>query len=308
MTTQTIGSGAQIPQYTCQVPKEEPKEEQASVQTPPEDTVEYQEPKNDITIKQAVKCVAGGLIGMGIETVGNTASCIGSILKPTSNNAVWQAGKTIWKTDMIGTNLKIAATILLPVATLAAPILTAIGSAGYGLFRGGYEGAKEDHGLNDAVKETIKDVKKFHKYSSDDMVDMLQEVQEPHLEPGQEPIDIKVLEAGKGLVGAAAGGVVDGVGMTAVTWAKLPKATFRAYQAVLNMDSGPVLKTTAAILLPIPVALAVPLAPVAAGVYGVYKGFADGYNKGILESVGNRFEEVGKFHKDTSELLAKEWK
>jgi len=262
-----------------------------------------EEPVHDITIGQAVKCVTGAIVGMAIESGGNTASSLISILKPTRDNAVWRAGNALWKTDMVGPNIKFAATFLLPVATVAAPVLTAIGSAGYGLYSGGTEGLEKESSLRDVVDKSVRDVRNFHTYLSEDMVAQLQEIEKPHLPPGEESFDIKPVQAAKSLAAAGAGAVIDGVGVTAITWAKLPKATVKLYQAVNDMEAGPVLKNTVRVLLPVPIALSVPLAPVAATVYGVYKGFGDCYNNGFAESVNNRFQDVKGYHQWTSEIL-----
>ncbi|MDQ7821233.1 MAG: hypothetical protein RDV48_00425 [Candidatus Eremiobacteraeota bacterium] len=257
--------------------------------------------KEDITIKQAVTGLASAVAGAGIETVGNTASSLVNLPK-----AVYHAGRTIWMTDTIGPVLKTTLTALLPVATVAAPIIVAVGSLGYGMFHGFGEGV--EHGFGSAVKATADDVKHFHNDLAKKAVDAMQEFETPHLEPGEKPYDIKLVEAGKGLVGAVAGGTIEGVGIGGLTLAKTPKATYRTYEAIYKTDSvGPVIKTTASILVPVAVALATPLGTVGGAVYGVYKGFADAYKEGLVESVKNRAHDVKEFHETTSKWLSKSW-
>jgi hypothetical protein len=164
-----------------------------------------------------------------------------------------------------------------------------------------------EHGLGEAVKATAKDVKTFHKDLASKAVNELQNLETPHLKPGEKPYDIKVIEAGKGIVGAAAGAVIDGTGVGGLTLAKLPKGSYRVYEAIFKSDIGPVAKTTASILAPVVIALATPLATVGGAVYGVYKGFADAYKEGLADSVKNRFHDVKEYHEATAKMLNRSW-
>jgi hypothetical protein len=296
-----------------QVKRDQPQTQPEAPPSQPQDTVstgdEQQHPKNDITIKQAVSALAGAAVGGVIEGVGNTASSIYNLPK-----GVFHAAKTIWKTDLIGPNLKIAATILLPVATVATPIIVALGSIGYGFYHGAAEAGEHSEkegfakGMKEAVTQTAKDVKYFHKDLASKAVNELANLEVPHLEPGQKPYDIKIIEAGKGLVGAAAGAVIDGVGVGGLALAKTPKGTFRLYQAIFNSDQGPVLKTTESLLAPVAVCLASPLATVGGTLYGTYKGFGDAYQKGLGESINNRLHDVKEFNDATKKALENPWK
>jgi hypothetical protein len=255
--------------------------------------------KEDITIKQAVTGLAGAVAGAAIEGVGNTLSSVVNLPRAT-----YYAGKALWKTEMIGPVLKTSLAMLLPVGALAVPVLTALGSIGYGMFHGFQEGVEK--GLGSAVKETAKDVKYFHKDIAQKAVDGLQQIETGHLPEGQEPYDIKVIEAGKGLVGAAAGAVVDGVGVGAVTLGNTPRGVYKAYKHILTSDEiGPVLKTTASLLVLPAAVLATPLATVGGAVYGVYKGFGDAYRDGITKSAGERFNDVKEYYKAVDKFLDK---
>jgi hypothetical protein len=302
MTLQSLSTvNPQVPMAAQQVKKEEPEQQNAVTNTTDNVTVNQDShEKNDITIAQAFKGLAGAVAGATIETVGNTASSLVNLPKAT-----FHAGRTIWATDMIGPVLKTSLTALLPVAVVATPVVVALGSLGYGLFHGFGEGV--EHGVGEAVKATAKDVKTFHKDLASKAVNELQNLETPHLQPGEKPYDIKVIEAGKGIIGAAAGAVVDGVGVGGLTLAKLPKGTYRTYEAILKGDIGPVAKTTASLLAPIAIALAAPLATVGGAVYGVYKGFADAYKEGLVDSVKNRMHDVKEYHDMTSKFLNKSW-
>jgi len=302
MTLQSLS--AVNPQFTMsaqQIRKEEPEQQNTAADTT--DNVELNQDaqdRHDITIAQAFKGLVGAAAGATIETVGNTASSLVNLPKAT-----YHAAKTIWKTDVIGPVLKTSLTALLPVAVAATPALVALGSLGFGIFRGFSEGM--EHGLGQAVKASVKDVKSFHNDLASKAVNELQEFETPHLEPGEEPYDIKIIEAGKGILGATAGAVIDGAGVGGLTLAKLPRGTYRTYEAILKSDVGPVAKTTAGILAPVVIALATPLATVGGAVYGVYKGFADAYKEGLVDSVKNRVHDVKEFHEMTSKFLNKSW-
>lgn len=242
---------------------------------------------NDITIKQALTAIGGAAIGAGIETVGNTASSIVNLPK-----AVHQAYKTVWTTELIGPVLKTALSALLPVGALAAPILTALVSCGIGIFHGAAEGM--ENGLGAAVKATAEDVKTFHTELSPKLVEKMQEIAMRELPEGQQPYDIKITEAGKGIVGAAAGAVIDGTGVGAITLLRTPQGVLKMYKEIFK-DQGPVLAILESVLVLPAAVLATPIATVAGAVYGVYKGFADAYQDGLSKSVRERFHDVSTY-------------
>ncbi|MCE1247247.1 MAG: hypothetical protein LWY06_11435 [Firmicutes bacterium] len=272
------------------------KEEAAPQNTNDSVVINDEKPKNDITIKQAITGLGGALIGAGIEGVGNTASSIVKLPRAT-----FKAAKAIWNTELIGPVLKTSLTALLPVAVIATPVLTCLGSIGYGLFSGFEDG--KDKGLGATVKEAAQDVKKFHTEIAEKAVDSLQEIETFHLEQGQKPYDIKLVEAGKGLIGAVAGAPVEAVGVGGLALLKTPRLTYKAYESILKSDQGPVLKTTESLLVPFAAVLAAPLCTVGAAVYGVYKGFGDAYKDGLGESVKNRFNDISEFNKLTQKAF-----
>lgn len=274
------------------------KSQEPTNAAPPADTVTLNEPeeKKDITIRQALTGFAGAAAGAVIETVGNTASSIVNLPKAT-----YLAYKALVNTEMIGPVLKTTIAALLPVGALAVPILTAIGSCGYGMFHGFGEGV--EHGLGGAIKETAQDVKFFHKDIAQKAVKGLQEIETGHLPEGQEPYDIKVIEAGKGLVGATAGAVIDGVGIGGVTLLNTPRGIFKAYSEIFKSDQGPVLKTCESLLVLPAALLAAPFATVGGAVYGMYSGFGEAYRKGIPESVTKSAENVTEYAKMINKAL-----
>lgn len=256
--------------------------------------------KEDITIGQAFKALAGAACSVPIETVGNTLSTVVNLPK-----GVYHAYKTVWNTELIGPVLKTAISALIPITAVAAPVLVAVASAGFGIYRGASEGC--EHGPGEAINKSIEDVKYFHKDIAKKVVDSLQDLETHHLPEGEKPYDIRVIDAGKGLIGAAAGATIDGAGVGGLTLLKTPKGLYRAYE-MLAKDShiGPVLKTTIGLLIPPAAVLATPLATVGGAVYGLYKGFGDAYRDGVSKSVENRLDDVHKYHDLTKKALEHE--
>lgn len=261
---------------------------------PPQDP-----PKNDITISQAAAALTGAVLVAGIETVGNTACSV--VRTP---QALVQAYKTLYKTDYIGPVLKTAIAVTLPVGLVAFPVLTAIGSCGFGLFRGFQEGM--EHGVVSAVKEGAKDIGRFNKEIAGKGIELMKEAEEEHLPPGDKPYDIKIIEAGKGLVGGVAGAVIDGAGIGLITAVRTPQGVFRVYKEIWTSDQGPVLRVTESILVPPAALLAAPLATVGGALYGLVTGFGAGYSKGLSESLDKSFETVSQYNKMVSEALKDE--
>lgn len=250
----------------------------------------------DITIGQAVSALVGAAAVATIETVGNTASSI--VQTP---RAIAQAYKTLYKTDKIGPVLKTAIAVTLPVALVAGPAATALGSFGYGLFRGASEAI--EHDLATAVSEGFRDIGRFNKDVAGKLVDAMKEEETEKLPEGQKPYDIKVLEAGKGLVGGIAGAAIVGGGVGAITALRTPQGVIKAYSEIWKSDMGPVLKTTASILVPPAAIVAAPLGLVGGAVYGIATGFAEGYQKGVSESIAKSVESVGKVNDGISAVL-----
>ncbi|MGV8121498.1 MAG: hypothetical protein AB2L14_17200 [Candidatus Xenobiia bacterium LiM19] len=173
MTLQSLSTvNQQLPMAAQQIRKEEPEQQNTAANTT--DNVEINQDthdKHDITIAQAFKGLTGAVTGATIEAVGNTASSLVNLPKAT-----FHAARTIWKTDVIGPVLKTSLTALLPVAVVATPIVVALGSIGFGLFRGFSEGM--EHGLGEAVKASAKDVKTFHNDLASKAVNELQDLED----------------------------------------------------------------------------------------------------------------------------------
>lgn len=263
--------------------------------TPPVD----EEPK-DITIGQAVSAFVGAAAGAVIETAGVTTL---SLLSTPRN--VIQAYKTLWNTERLGPILKTTLGALIPAAAVATPVAAALGSCVYGLYRGFTQGM--EGGVGHAISETAGDVNNFRKEMGGKLIQWLKEVETEPLPPGEEPYEIRVIEGGKGLVGAAAGAVIDGVGVGAITLVNTPRATVKAFRTILkDEDHGPIWKTTVGLLVPPVAILATPIGLVGGALWGLGTGAAKGYSEGLGESLTNSVDNVRKFNKIVNEAMD-EW-
>ena len=278
--------GMLTPQYTPQYRSAAPAKNAV--------TPSYHE--KDITIGQAVSALAGAAAVATIETVGNTASSL--VQTP---RALVQAYKTLYKTDKIGPVLKTTIAATLPLALVAGPAATALGSFAFGLYRGASEAV--EHDLATAVGEGVKDIGRFNKDIAGKLVDEMKSQETEKLPEGQKPYDIKVVEAGKGLVSGVAGAAIVGASVGAITALRTPQGVVKAYSEIWKSDMGPVLKTTASILVPPGAVVAAPLGLVGGVVYGMATGFAEGYKNGVSASVEQSLNQVKKYNDAVGQLV-----
>lgn len=260
---------------------------------PPQDTVDPAPPRDSddkVTWGKAFRGLACAIPSAVITGVGCTASALVNDVPATIS-----ASKAIWNTPHIGPNLKTMSFLLLPVATVAAPILTAIGATGYGLYSGFARGVEE--GFGKAITGAGEDVKKFHTDMAGKLVESLGEIEHPSSLPDDhQPFDIPVSKAAKGLVGAAIGGAITGVGATAIVGLHALPGAVRLGAELWKSDTALPLKTVGTVLIPPAVPLAVGLAPVGGVLAGVFFGAKDAYTKGFGEAIGNSFSNLGKLH------------
>jgi len=141
--------------------------------------------------------LAGVPIGGAVIGAGNTFIALVRLPKATS-----EAYKALWRTETIGPNLKTLFSLTAPAVIVAVPPVVAlastVGGAGYGVYLGFIDPLK-------VVGRTIGVVKKFDRRIVDELVAELMEFH-PRLDEGQEPYDIKIAEAFKGLFCAIAFG------------------------------------------------------------------------------------------------------
>lgn len=242
--------------------------------------------------------LVGAAAGAAIEVVGNTA---GSIYHSAVGTT--EAYRSLWKTEAIGPWLKGSIAMLIPVATVAVPVLTAIGSAGVGLYRGFTEGIR--NGLGGAVDASIKDVKSFNTELAVDARKGIRELADDKPGDGEEPFDISPV---RGVTGALAGlgnTVVGGVGIGVSTLSQLPEAFLTANRAIAKSDMGLPLKTVShAVSLPLAV-VAAPLGFVGGALFGLGSGAYYGYKEGFGEAFTQTGGHVKQYHKAVDDGLAR---
>lgn len=267
-----------------------------STNTIQNNTVTRERYDHDIKLGQLFNGLTGSAASSVIDSVGATASSIIHLPK-----ALYNAYKATWKTQAIGPVLKTAISALLPVGALLAPPLVAIGGLGWGIVSG--FGNAVDKGVAGAVKQSFEDVKNFNTQGVPKVYEWLLKAENALPPEGEKPYDIKVIEAGKGLVSAAVGAAIEGPAVGAITTARLPQGFFKVYKKIISADIGPVTKTAALVLTPPLFLLVPPLGLVGGTLYGMYAGFRDGYQKGVTESVKNRIDDVKKYNEMTKEIV-----
>lgn len=249
-----------------------------------------------VTWGEAFEGLASAVAVAGIETVGNTASSLVNLPKAT-----YHAYRAALLTPQIGPVLKTCIALTLPAAVVAAPVLTALGSFGFGLWRGFTEGV--EHGIGKAVQQGVDDVKYFHKDMAGQLVKAMSEYEIDELPPGEEPFDISIVGGAKGLAAGVTAGAIDGVGIGASTLIHTPRAAFKAGKALWESDAALPLKVIGTALIPPTAVIAAPLGLVGGALYGLATGAHAGYTKGYGEAVSNAVETVGDFNKMVHEGL-----
>jgi len=244
------------------------------------------------------KGLVGGVVGGAIEGVGIGAS---SLVR--SPQVAYHTLKAVWKSKMLGPILKSTLTPVVIAAGITAPVFAALGGTLYGMFEGFKEGAeKSPLAVPAAAGNTIK---QFHNELAGKAVEAVTELSQKEPESVEEVYEIRVIEAGKGLVGGAAAAAVAGVGIGASTLVNVPGAYVRASSEIWKSDAALPLKVGGQLLATGAAALAVPLATVGGALYGLGTGAYHGYSEGILPAVGDAAKDVKKYHDGVSEAIYK---
>lgn len=279
-----------------QMPVQPSVSQAVNTPAPPSPTEAVAEPRDEISIAQAAKGLAGAVAVAGIETVGNTASAIVHLPSTTV-----QAYKSLYQTAWLGPVLKGAVGLTLPAAIVAAPVLTALGSMAFGLYRGADKGSKM--GLSNAVKTGLSDVNSFNQFVASVPVETRNDAS-TILPAGQKPYEIRVGQAALGIVAGACGAVIDGAGIGLSTLANTPRGLIHTYRDVWKSDQGPVLKTFESLLLPAAAILAPPIALVGGTLYGLFSGSVHGYHDGLGASLSSAMHDVTTFNKQVDQAMS----
>lgn len=231
------------------------------------------------------KGLTGSVLAGTIEGTGGLVA--GAIKTP---RITYEAVKGTWNSKMLGPILKSTITPVVLAAGLAAPAFTALAGTGYGLFEGFVKGAEE--GPLAAASQAVETCKKMHGHFTDRIVDGIREAATKEPASPDEVYEISLVEAGKGLVGAAAAAAIDGVGVPlSVAW-HIPGLYGEVTENIWQSDASVPLKVGGQLLATAATALALPLSAVGGALYGMGKGAVDGYQHGAGTSVHNALEDL----------------
>lgn len=272
-----------------------PRIPQAKVQGQPEDPNNNKDDRKEIdehnfSWGDLGKGVAGSVIGGVVEGVGIGAS---SLVRGPQVAA--HTLKAVWKSKMLGPVLKSTLTPVIIAAGLASPVFATIGGLGYGMFEGFKEGAEKNPLA--AATQGAKTIKTFHNDLSGKAVEYVKEAAQQEPESADQVYEIKVIEAGKGLVGSAGTAVVVGGGAAASTAVNLIPGYVRASSEIWKSDAALPLKVGGQILATGAAVLAVPFAAAGGVLYGLGTGAYHGYKEGVVDAVVKGAKDVGEYHK-----------
>ncbi len=244
------------------------------------------------------KGVVGGVVGGAIEGAGIGAS---SLVR--SPQVAFHTLKGLWKSKMLGPVLKTTLTPVVIAAGVGAPVLAALGGTLYGMFEGFKEGAEKNPLAVPAA--AAKTVKTFHNDLAGKAVEAVTELSQQEPDSPEQVYEIKVIEAGKGLIGGVAGAAVAGLGVGASTLVNVPGGYVKASSEIWKSDAALPLKVGGQLLATGAAVLAVPLATVGGALYGLGTGAYHGYSEGVLSSVGDAAKDVKKYHDGVCEVIYK---
>jgi hypothetical protein len=273
-------------------------QQEVSLPQPSSDQVTLSSGDGKVGWGDAAVGLVGAVAGAAIETVGNTA---GAVYHSAIGTA--EAYRSLWKTEAIGPWLKGSIAMLIPVATVAVPVLTAIGSAGVGLYRGFTQGIQ--NGLGGAIEASVKDVKDFNSEVAVGARKSIREIADQKPEDGKEPFDISPVDGAKGFVAGIGNTVVGGVGIGVSTLSQIPEAFVTANRAIAKSDMGLPLKTVSHLVSVPLAAVAAPLGFVGGALFGLGSGAYYGYKEGFTEAFTKTGGHIKQYHKAVDDGLAK---
>ncbi len=266
------------PENTPPTPPQDPQ--------PPQD--EWQKPEKDdaSNLWKAIRAVPSALAGAVVCGVGAGAASLVDVPRVGIN-----AAHALYNTPKVGNNLKVMTGLLLPFGAAASMVLSPIAGALYGFVTGFINGA--ERGFPAAVDMAAHDIKRYHEDVIGSAIKFLKEEQTANLPEGDEPYDVSIGGAAKGLVGGAVSATMTGVAATGLAAFYAVPGTIRAEAELWKSDIPLPFKVVGTPLVPIAVGLGAALAPLAGAVYGLGVGAKDSYQKGIGEAVSKQTEAIG---------------
>ena len=242
------------------------------------------------------KGVVGSVLGGTIE---GTGAALASLVK--SPRITYEAIRGVWKSKMLGPVLKSTLTPVILAAGLATPVLATLAGVGYGMFEGFTEGSSKSPVA--AVTKSIDTCKQMHGKFTKQIVEGIRDMATKEPTSPEEVYEIKVIEAGTGLVSSAISAGIDGVGIGATTLLHLPQGYLKISKELWKSDAALPLKVGGQFLATAGAALAVPLATVGGALYGLGIGAYHGYQQGLVESVKSAGHDVAKVHDALNEFV-----
>jgi len=252
---------------------------------PPQD--HWQKPEKDdaSNVWKAIRAVPSALAGAVVCGVGGGVASLVDVPRVGLH-----AANALIKTPKIGTNLKVMTGALLPFGAAASMILSPLAGALYGLCTGFVNGA--ERGFFASVDMAAHDVGRYHKDVCGSAIKWLKEEQTANLPEGQEPYDVSIKGAAKGLAGGAIAGTMTGVAATGLAAVYVVPGAIRAEAELWKSDIPLPFKVVGTPIVPLAVGLGACLAPAAGALYGLGVGAKDSYTKGIGEAVSNQGEAI----------------
>lgn len=250
----------------------------------------------------ACAMLCGAAVTAPVEALGNTAAV--TLRLP---NAVFEAYRTTWRTPKVGPKIKGLTSVLIPVAAATLPPLAAVASTLWGLGYGAYAGAQ--YGALNAVRPAFGHIDKIWQLGAADALSHFTEEMRAPLKPGEEVFDIRILEAGHGLVGGVASAAIEAVVAGAIGVYRMPGAWWRLWTAGVPKvaeESVPI-SLAVGILGTAVVPVAAALCPVAGAFFGLGEGAVEGYRRGVAAALGKSVSRVGDFWKWSGKLVWARW-
>lgn len=242
------------------------------------------------------KGVTGSLIS---GTIDGTGAAVASLIK--TPRIGFEAVRGIWTSKMLGPVLKTTLTPVVLAAGLAAPVFVTLGGIGYGMYEGFVEGSTKNPLA--AASKSIETCKQMHGKVTQQVVDSIREMAAKTPNSPEEVMEIKVVEAGKGLISSVASAAIDGAGVGASVLVNTPEAYWNGTKAIWKSDMALPLKVGAQFLGTAAAILATPLGVVGGVLYGLGKGAYNGYSEGVLPGIGHAGKDVAEFHKTARKFV-----
>jgi hypothetical protein len=261
--------------------------------------------------QESVTFSGGNGVGWGDAAVGlvsgvatGAVTGVGAGLSAVKHSIIGtgEAYKALWTNETIGPVLKTALGVLMPVATVGVPILSAIGGAAYGLYSGFVEGATE--GLAAGLAQGFEDVSSFDNELAPEAREEIREFGQETLGEGEEVFDISPVSGLKAVAAGLGNTVVGAVGIGLSTASQIPEAFITGNRAINQSDMGLPLKTVSHIITAPLAAVAAPLGVVGGALFGLCSGAYHGYNDGFVDSFKETGGHIATYHEYVDKGLA----